>query len=327
MKPSLVSRTLETAIAAKTPCFLWGPPGVGKSQLVAQTANRLGLQLVDVRAVLLDPVDLRGIPAVNGDGVAHWCQPAFLPRSGRGILFLDELPAAPPLVQAACYQLVLDRKIGEYTLPDGWVVCAAGNREGDRAVTHRMPTPLKNRFLHISVDVDLDDWCTWAIRSGIETEIVAFCRFRPALLHDFDPKRTDNAFPTPRSWEMADRLVKVGVDAEIEYELLSGIVGPGAATEYLAFIRIYRSLPNIDGIIASPDTAPIPSEPAALYAVCGALAKRAGEQNIVSVLRYAVRLGKEFEVLLVLDAVRRTPAISNTRAMIEWYAANSSVLV
>src|SRR5271157_4947272 len=165
MKPSEIASSLQLLTRTRKPAFLWGAPGVGKSQVVAQVAATLGVRLIDIRAVLLDPVDLRGLPTVE-HGKAAWATPAFLPEDGAGILFLDELNAAPPLVQAACYQLVLDRALGDYRLPDGWTVFAAGNREGDRAVTSRMSSALANRFIHLPFETDLDDWSRWAMGPG-----------------------------------------------------------------------------------------------------------------------------------------------------------------
>jgi MoxR-like ATPase len=194
MKPSLICATLNRLIKIRQPVFIWGAPGVGKSQIVAQVAAGQQLPLVDIRAVLLDPVDLRGLPHIDSEGRAHWSPPDFLPQNGSGVLFLDELNAAPPLVQAACYQLVLDRRIGEYRLPEGWSIIAAGNRETDRAVTHRMPSALANRFVHLSFDPDLGDWLVWAAAHDVSPEVVAFLRYRPGLLHAFDAQKDDKAF-------------------------------------------------------------------------------------------------------------------------------------
>ncbi|NKB55094.1 MAG: MoxR family ATPase [Alphaproteobacteria bacterium] len=324
MKPSHVSQALRTLIAINRPAFVWGAPGVGKSNIVAQVAAELGRQLIDIRAVLLDPVDLRGLPHVNGDGRAHWATPAFLPRDGEGILFLDELNAAPPLVQAACYQLVLDRKLGEYTLPDGWAVLAAGNRETDRAVTSRMPSALANRFIHLDFEPDLDDWCQWALQAGKQVEVVAFLRFRPNLLHAFDPDR--KAFSSPRSWAFASDIVAIQADAAIEYDLLAGAVGEGEAAELLAFLKVFRQLPSPDAVLMTPDTAPVPDDPATVYALCGALARKASPANFDRIAAYARRLSAEFGVLLVKDAVTLTPDCQHSQGFIAWATDNGAVL-
>jgi len=204
MKSSAITAALRSLVAERQPVFVWGGPGLGKSALITQLAATLEIQLQDVRALLLDPVDLRGLPYLS-EGRSKWATPDFLPKHGEGILFLDELNAAPAMVQASCYQLVLDRKLGEYELPDGWSIIAAGNRDSDRAVTTRMPTPLRNRFVHLELEVDMQEWCEWAIRAGIRPELIAFLRFRPELLSAFS--RDDNAFPSPRSWEFVSRIL------------------------------------------------------------------------------------------------------------------------
>lgn len=220
MKASAISTALRTLVAARQPVFVWGGPGIGKSAVVRQLAQLLNIPLQDVRALLLDPVDLRGLPFLGADGRSKWATPEFLPKDGAGILFLDELNAAPAMVQAACYQLVLDRKLGEYTLPKDWAIVAAGNRDGDRAVTTRMPTPLRNRFVHLEFEVDLQEWSEWAIGTGIRPEAIAFLRFRQELLSAFD--RDANAFPSPRSWEFVSRILDASPDTCVEHELFAG---------------------------------------------------------------------------------------------------------
>jgi hypothetical protein len=325
MKPSRIIEALKVCIAAMRPVFVWGPPGVGKSDVVAQVAAMLKMAVTDVRAVLLDPVDLRGLPMV-ADGEAKWCPPAFLPKSGKGILFLDELNAAPPLVQAACYQLVLDRKIGEYTLPKGVVVIAAGNRETDRAVTSRMPSPLANRFIHLDFDVDNEDWIAWALQNGVRTESIAFQRFRPELIYNFDPQKNEKAFATPRSITFLSSLVDAN-NGEIDFDLAKGVVGEGYAAEYIGFLNVFKSLPDPDMVIMSPDKAEVPDDPATLYAICGAVAQKASEQNMTNVVKYANRLPEEFSVLLVRDATNRDESLVRTRAFIEWTSKHSDVLI
>jgi MoxR-like ATPase len=326
MKPSLIAQSLKLSYQIKQPCFIWGSPGIGKSQVVKQAADSAGLSVVDIRAVLLDPVDLRGLPTIK-DGKSHWATPDFLPTKGEGVLFLDELNAAPPLVQAACYQLVLDRRLGEYELPPGYAVVAAGNRESDRAVTHRMPSALANRFLHLDFDIDLNDWVTWALKSGIETPVIAFLRFRPALLHDFDPKSNPKAFPTPRSWASVSKTLSQNPSKEIEFELYKGLVGEGAAAEFTGFIRIFRNLPNPDSIMLNPAAAVVPDDPATLYALCGALARKSSEQTFPRLVEYFNRLPAEFSVLAVRDSVQYCPAVTETRAFIEWASSNADILI
>lgn len=324
LKPSQVSNALEYCLNARQPVTLWGEPGIGKSQIVQQTAKRLGLACQDVRAVLLDPVDLRGLPHVNGDGRAHWAIPEFLPRDGSGVLFLDELNRAPQLVQNACFQLVLDRKLGEYELPDGWRVVSACNRESDGGGVSRMSSALSNRFTHINVEPDLEDWCKWAVVSGIEPVVIAFLRFRSELLHKFD--RNARAFPSPRSWSFVSGITAQKPTAEIELALVAGSVGHAAAIDYMAFLRLYRSLPSIDAILLNPTGSPVPSEASTLYAVSSALARRAQSANLGRVIQYLDRLPVEFNVMAIRDATTRDAQLTATPEFTGWAVNHSDVV-
>jgi hypothetical protein len=319
MKPTGIAAALRVLIRARQPVFIWGPPGAGKSAMVQGVGDALKMLLRDVRALLLDPVDLRGLPFLGTDGRAKWATPEFLPQDGEGILFLDELNAAPAMVQASCYQLVLDRKLGEYTLPDGWAIVAAGNRDSDRAATTRMPTPLRNRFVHLEFEVDLQEWCEWAIQAGIRPEVIAFLRFRPALLSVFDKDAT--AFPSPRSWEFVSRILdSLGSPSNqaMEHELMAGAVGMGAATEFTGFLRMFRELPDVDSILLNPHQAPVPEEPSAQYAVASALARCAADTNFDRICTYLDRLPAEFRILCVRDATLRDPTLRSTAAYVKF---------
>jgi hypothetical protein len=324
MKASAIFAALQTLVDARQPVFVWGGPGLGKSSIVKKLATARSIPLEDIRALLLDPVDLRGLPFLGSDGRAQWATPEFLPTDGEGILFLDELNAAPAMVQAGCYQLVLDRTLGDYVLPDGWAIVAAGNRDADRAATTRMPTPLRNRFVHLDFEVDIQEWSEWAIQAALRPEVVAFLRFRPELLSQFD--RDANAFPSPRSWEFVSRILGANPDPSVEHELFAGAVGTGAATEFSGFLRMSRELPNIDAILMNPRTEPVPENAAAQYAVASALAHCASDSNFDRIRAYLDRMPTEFQVLCVRDASLRQPAIRHTSAFTQWAVQNHNVL-
>ncbi|PIE66523.1 MAG: ATPase [Desulfobacterales bacterium] len=327
MKASHIISSMMHLFSVRQPVFLWGPPGVGKSQVIHQAATKMGIEIIDVRAILLDPVDLRGLPKISNDGRSEWCSPAFLPKDGEGILFLDELNAAPPLVQAACYQLVLDRKIGEYQLPDGWAVVGAGNRESDKAVTYRMPSALANRFVHIDFSIDCEEWKNWAAQHDIHPDIVDFIDFRPGLLHDFDPHTDTRAFPSPRSWEFVSRLLDDDVDQEVLTELLQGTIGKGAATEFIGFRELRNGLPKLEDIFTNPMKVIVPSDPSVLSATCEMVGKSATVEQAENVINFADRLPEEFGVLLVREAVRHCCDIVQTSHFTTWAARNADVLV
>src|SRR6478736_5233095 len=320
MRPSDAARALAALIPTKRPAYLWGSPGSGKSSVVRAVAAGLGLPLVDVRATLLDPVDLRGLPRIDGDA-ATWCPPAFLPRGGSGLLFLDELAQAAPLVQAACLQLTLDRRVGEYELPEGWAVVAASNRAEDRAGAHRLISPLLNRFVHLDLDVSADDWQAWAVPAGVAPEVRAFLRLRPALLHQFDPASNPRAFPTPRSWHFASDVLAVSPD-DLAHAVVAGCVGEGPAAEFAAFRQLYRELPDVDAALTAPDCTPVPREPAVLYALVGALVERcrADGAPLAGFARYAARLPDEFAMLAFRDALAVQPELVALPAVQQWIA-------
>ncbi len=246
--------------------MIWGPPGVGKSSIVAQVGARHGLALIDLRLSQLAPTDLRGLPVAEGS-FSKWLPPEFLPVTGNGILFLDEVNMAPPAVQGIAQQLILDRRVGSYVVPDGWFIWAAGNRKEDRAAVYEMPSPLANRFLHFQVETSFECFRAWATRSGIHEQILAFLAFRPSLLHKPDPKSA--AWPSSRSWQMASELHSLGLTVE-------AAVGEAAAGEFLAFLQVYETLPNIAAILAGKGGAiSFPREPSQRYAVTIGLSLRA----------------------------------------------------
>jgi hypothetical protein len=283
--------------------------------MVAQSARRHGVPVIDVRLSQLEPSDLRGIPFRVGDAV-EWAVPAMLPDERRhgpaGVLFLDEITSAPPSVSAAAYQLILDRRLGEYQVPAGWAIFAAGNRQGDRGVTYTMPAPLANRFSHFEVDVNLDDWVTWAYGSGVDERVIAFLRFRPDLLFDFDPAHNPVAFPSPRSWEFAHRALQKFYDTLVLLGALQACVGPAAGLELHAFIDNLENLPDIDAILRG-DEMPVPKEIDLQYAVASALVGRAlkaktngdAAQVYGRIIDYASRFPqREMGVMLVSDMHR-----------------------
>jgi len=345
MRPAQLLRVLDREFASAadghhTPVMLWGAPGVGKSQMVAHIAARHQVPVIDIRLSQMEPSDLRGIPFRVEDRV-EWAIPAILPDAKRhapaGVLFLDEITSAPPAVSAAAYQLILDRRLGDYQVPDRWAIFAAGNRQGDRGVTYSMPAPLANRFSHFEVDTHLDDWVAWAYANGIDERIIAFLRFRPELLFDFDPAHNPIAFPSPRSWEFAHRALQKFQDEE---QLLQGTlqacVGPTAGIEVTAFVNSLDQMPDLDAICTGAE-ALVPMAIDLQYAVAAALVGRAirahttdgGAKMLDNILIYAGRFPqREMGVMLVSDLHR---AIGNdlfeVPAFADWASAVADVML
>lgn len=321
MRPSLLSSVLDkeflaTLQGSHTPVMLWGAPGVGKSQLVAQVGLRHQVPVIDMRLSQMEPSDLRGIPFREGN-LVEWAIPAMLPDSRRhgaqGILFLDEITSAVPSVSAAAYQLILDRRLGDYSVPEGWAIFAAGNRQGDRGVTYTMPAPLANRFSHFEVELNLDDWVAWAYQNHIDERIIGFLRFCPELLFKFDPAQNPVAFPTPRSWEFAHRAVQKFADSpSLLLNTLQACVGSAAGIELKAFVDHLDQMPDLDAILRG-ETVKTPKEVDLQYAVASALVGRAirakaspeAKQVYGPILNYAKALPlREMGVMLVSDMLR-----------------------
>lgn len=247
---------LRAAADMKQPIFIWGPPGIGKSDMVAQMARDAGAKLYDVRLSLMDPSDLKGILFYDpNSGGTDWSAPPDLPKDEVAakypmtVLFLDEMNSAPPSTQAAAYQLILNRRIGTYKLPENTVVVAAGNRENDRGVTYKMPAPLANRFLHMELAPDTDAWLDWALEQRIAPEIVSFIERNGGDLFNFDPKSPSYAFATPRSWAVVDRIFKQKLSAEHRLDMICGAIGEGLALKFNTHLQLTFEMPKPKDII------------------------------------------------------------------------------
>jgi hypothetical protein len=255
--PKAAKKSLRKAFKNKRPIFLWGPPGIGKSDIIKQLGTELEAHVIDVRLSLWEPTDIKGIPYFNSnDNTMVWAPPSELPNAELAkqhdsiILFLDEMNSAAPSVQAAAYQLVLNRRVGTYHLPDNVVIVAAGNRETDKGVTYRMPAPLANRFVHLEMTVDWDDYFEWATENKVHKDVVGFLSFSKKDLYDFEPKSSSRSFATPRSWSfVSELLVDDDCDDSTLADLISGSVGEGLAVKFMAHRKISSKMPKPEDIL------------------------------------------------------------------------------
>lgn len=330
MRTSDAVTTLGSLIESQIPTFLWGAPGIGKSSIVKQIAHEAGIECIDLRLSLMDPTDLKGIPFYEAQThQALWAPPSFLPREGRGILFLDELNSAAPAVQASAYQLILDRKVGEYTLPEGWAIVAAGNREGDRGVVYRLPSPLANRFVHIEMEVNVDDWRDWAYTRGIDARLIAYIGFKNSALFGFDPLKNERSFATPRSWEAVHMILQSPLPAPLLLEAIGGAVGDANAVDFLGFCRVMNLLPDIEAIMRGEERE-TPSDVSALYALSSALVSHIlrdpKDEKIDHLLRYTLNLQSEFSVMIIQDLQRRGIRMDHLNSYGDWVNAYAYLL-
>ena len=351
-----IAATYRVAPEKRRPIFAKGSPGSGKSDAGSSAAEKIAAEaglpfrdltrepwssdataafcFMSLQATIEDPITLSGLPARDGDVARFLPFADKLPTGGQGIIEIAELPTAPPAVQAGLYEFFLRGKLGSYRLPDGgglpgrgWYVYATGNRAQDRAQVQRMPTPLVSRIVHATIQLDLRVWMDWALTSGkVRPEIVAFLNFRsahpadgiPDIFDTFDPSRADTPYACPRTYHMASDVLDAGHAPGIEHELLSGCIGEGPATELIAFLRVYRDLVSPDAILMSPATAAVPGDLSALYAVCGALARKVSDKSIDRLVIYLDRLPAEYAILTMTEAVRRDPTLQSTAGFLRF---------
>ena len=329
IRPSQLEAELQANAVAGLPSMIWGAPGEGKSEIVYGLAKKMGAKLFEVRANLFDPVDVRGglkvVEQEDGTYRTRYGVPEDYPDSnyqGTVIIFIDELSTAPKATQNSFLQLLTTGKIGTYQTPPNTCFIAAGNRAVDRAAVHEMPTPVKNRFSHFTLEANIDDWVAWAVNANIDPSIVSFLRYRPQLLSDVDA--TQNAFPTPRAWDYVSRKLPFMAD---EFYGVSSLVGDGAAGEYIAFKQIYTEVPDIDDILAKPTTTKVPTSTSVLYAVCGALTSRVDATNFEAVMKYTKRLPPEYQVIVVRDSLAKDRSLMQSEHFTKWTQDNADVLL
>ena len=313
-------KSITALVEQKVPTFLWGAPGIGKSSIVKQIAQAKDISFIDLRLALMDPTDLKGIPFYDKEShTALWAPPAFLPKNGEGILFLDELNAAPPSVQSSAYQLILDRRIGEYELPEGWAIVAAGNRDGDRGVTYRMPAPLANRFVHFEMEVDVDDWRYWAYKQEIDSRIISYISLKNEHLFTFDAKSDTKSFATPRSWEYVNSILKAKVGEDVILDVISGAIGREVAVGFLSFSKVMSRLPDID-IILETGEGGYSEDVDVLYALSSSLVSAVvkDESRVENILNYTLELKSEFAVMIVQDLQRNGVQMEHSEVFKSW---------
>ena len=325
-----LTHALSALVEQKVPVFLWGAPGIGKSSIVKQIAKEKDIDFIDLRLALMDPTDLKGIPFYDKDShTALWAPPAFLPKEGKGILFLDELNSAAPSVQSSAYQLILDRRIGEYILPDGWAIVAAGNRDGDRGVTYRMPAPLANRFVHFELEVSVDEWREWAYKNSIDSRIIGYITYKKEHLFTFDATKSEKSFATPRSWEYVHNILQADIPPTTLLETLSGAVGKEVAVGFLSFIKVMDKLPDIEAILEG-NTQEYPNEIDVLYALSSGLVShylaKPSEERLENLLTYTLELQGEFAVMIVQDLQKNGVKMEHSSRFLQWVEAFSYLL-
>ena len=328
MRASLLKETIKSLFPIQRTICIEGSPGGGKTTIVQQVAEELGVPCIERHMPTMLVEDFGILFPETGSDMLHYKLPDWFPVKGkapeRGILLFDDRNQAGPDLQKVLANICQARNLHGVSMPDGWQVISTGNRQADRAGANRVLSHLRNRETAYELETHLDDWTQWAIDNGVKSEVVSFIRFRPNLLHDFDPQRDQNA--TPRAWVEGVSDVLGVVPPDAEFEAFKGAVGEGAAAEFVGFVKVFRKLPNPDAVLMNPTTADVPTDPATLYALSGALSERATEGNFERVCTYAERMPPEFSVLTVSYASRKKPELANTQAFNKWVVKHQDVL-
>ena len=359
LKPTELKAALNVCVRARRRFMIHGDPGIGKSQVVEQTADELfagtyGFKIDeqgivrypptkvigapvggtpvpsnakpyfrDVRAATLDPVDLRGLPTVK-DGKTSWAAPDFLLLDERGgLFFMDEINRGTEMVANACFSLCDKGELGAVKMPETWVIGSAVNDKDTGA--RKLSSALSARFQHFDAQTDLEDVCKVAVRRCWHPSVIAFLRFNTKLLHAYNP--LERVSPNPRGWEFVSDIMKQDPPFKLLMALISGAVGEGAAIEFVGFTRLWMELPNIDQIIMDPGTSKVPTEPSAIYVVTAALARRATSKNMGRILQYLERVPVEFNVASVIAALRRDPELAGCQEFTTWCIKHADVTV
>ena len=307
------------------PYFLSGA-GLGKTSTAQEIAADLDVSLVILSLAQYDYSEIAGWTLPNDDKTQMVrVRPDWMPTEGKGIIFLDELPQAPVTNQNIAAQLVNERRVGPHKLPQGWVIMAAGNRTSDRAGTNIMPTHLRDRLMFLEIEADLEDTIAHFSKVGVSDKVRAYLRFRPDWLHKFDTQ--ENACPSPRSWERVSSIISWEIDDVCMTEAVAGQVGRAASADFMGFLAMFNVAPDIDKLIAKPDDAEIPDDPAIMFAVSAAISSRMTKTNAGNCLKYLSRMPmKEFVAFAIKDALSRDKSIGGTEAVRKWIVSEGAML-
>lgn len=319
-------------IQAKLVPMLVGSPGCGKSQIIHQIAKEYNLKVIDLRLSQCDPTDLSGFPTTKGNKAGYLPMETFpiegdkIPEGYSGwMLFLDEMNAASPAVQAAAYKLVLDRMVGIYHLHKNVAIACAGNLETDNAIVQPMSTALQSRLVHLELVVDVKEWLDWSAINHIDHRITSYINFKPGNLYTFSPDHSDKTYACPRTWEFANRVLEImDIDSPDLLPMLAGTVSEGVAREFIGFTKIYKDLSTIPQIVASPNTIKVPAEPSILFALTGSISHNANKDNFESLMKYVARLPIEFQVVCLRETIRRNKALAGHPSVQQWISTSAA---
>ena len=299
--------------------ILWSLPGEGKTTMVEDLTEELGIECRTVVVAQFDPGELGGFPMVDKEKKEYFrARPFFMPTSGMGVLFFDEAPQAPTAGQNLLAQMVNERRNGEHLIPEGWTIILAGNPLAAKAGTNPMPSHLKDRLIHLDIETDHEGFREYALANDFDAMITSYIFERPEWLQKFNPAH--NASPSPRSWEKVNTILKLNMSPENQNNAIQGIIGEGGMADFTGYIKIWQDLPKLNDIFANPGTHWIPEDPSVMYALCSNLAHKANKSNVKAILTYINRFqNKEFTAFCVKDMLSRNPELKAVPEVTKWF--------
>lgn len=334
------------ALGARLVANLLSSPGIGKSSLARQIAEKNNLKLIDVRLSQLDPADMNGFPFLINTSEVDKIRAGYvpmnifpiasdpLPLDANGkpmagwLLLLDEFNSGSLNVQAAAYKIVLDKMVGMHRLHNNVAIMTAGNLSTDKALVNRLNTAMQSRIVTLTIRVDETAWRIWADKNNIDHRVKSFLSWKVELLHKFDPNHNDVTFPCPRTWEFLSRLIKNHTEISGDLiPLLAGTVGEGAAREFFSYCQVFRTLCTFDQIIANPEHIQFGTDPSVHYALSGLVAHKMNKNNADTVMKFIARLGIDFQVITLRAAIAKDYTIKSSKAVNKWIEKNADELL
>ena len=329
--PKQLFEFLLAMIHANQPVMIWGQPGVGKSDVCKQVAAYLKYFYHTIHPLLYERIDMVGIPYVSEQITTEYATPGFFPPTSSKdmhLINIEEITSSKQDTQSALFQLIWDRRCGDYELPEGARLVACGNRLSDRGVVHRMPSPLASRFIHVELGHSIEDWTDWAIENDIDIDVISFLNLVPDLLNQFKPKSDEVVYPCPRTWQSVSRTKSTAeerLDEEGQLAAYIGAVGHAAASDFWGFLQAKHELPQPRTVIMNPEETIVPHEPSQQILLSGALIKLADDMNLESICTYAHRMEPEISHYMVGQIIRRNPEMESTDAYSRWiFKSNKS---
>jgi len=331
-----IETLLTDVLLAKQVPMVLGSPGIGKTDIIKSIADKWNLEPIIFCLATRDPTELIGYPTLSLDRErSSTAPPVYFPIEGDPLpegkdgwlLFFDEMNSAPQMMQAASYQIILDRLVGFKKLHPNVAMVAAGNLETDNAIANSLSTAMQSRMIHFELEVNVERWITWAYEAEIDYRVIAMIKWRPELLHKFDPNHDDHTFPAPRTWHFLSNIIKSWTTInQTKLPILTGTIGEGAGIEFYGFVEIMESLPSIEEMLANPSTVTISSEPSTLYAITGLLEHHVTSNNINKIMQVINRLPFEFQTICIQGIIKKDITLYETKEIQEWSNNNYGLL-